>query len=90
MVYLEATAYNTSSSFRGGRFDWLANIDTYGFDIRNTSETTNHVFTYGVDYRNDEVESGPAEGAVENAEEGSVLGVYAQAHSAINPELTLS
>lgn len=90
MVYLEATAYNTTSSFRGGRFDWLADIETYGFDIRNTSETTNHVFTYGIDYRNDEVESGPAAGAVENAEEGSVLGVYAQAHSAMTPALTLS
>lgn len=90
MVFLEATAYQTSSSFRGGRFDWLSEIDTYGFDIRNTSDVTNHVFTYGIDYRKDEVESGPGTGPVQNAEEGSVLGIYAQAHSNITPELLLS
>ncbi|APE03468.1 ligand-gated channel [Alteromonas mediterranea] len=90
LVFLEATAYQTSSSFRGGRFDWLSEIDTYGFDIRNTSDVTNHVFTYGIDYRKDEVESGPGTGPVQNAEEGSVLGIYAQAHSNITPELLLS
>ena len=90
MVFLEATAYQTSSSFRGGRFDWLSEIDTYGFDIRNTSDVTNHVFTYGIDYRKDEVESGPGTGPVQNAEEGSVLGIYAQAHSNITSELLLS
>lgn len=90
MVFLEATAYQTSSSFRGGRFDFLSDIDTYGFDIRNTSDVTNHVFTYGIDYRKDEVESGPGTGPVQNAEEGSVLGIYAQAHSNITPELLLS
>lgn len=90
LVFLEATAYQTSSSFRGGRFDYLSDIDTYGFDVRNTSEITNHVFTYGVDYRKDEVESGPGVGPVQNAEEGSVMGIYAQAHSNITPELLLS
>ena len=90
LVFLEATAYQTSSSFRGGRFDWLSEIDTYGFDIRNTSDVTNHVFTHGIDYRKDEVESGPGTGPVQNAEEGSVLGIYAQAHSNITPELLLS
>ncbi|MDV6315622.1 TonB-dependent receptor [Idiomarina sp. HP20-50] len=90
LVYLEATAYQTSSSFRGGRFDWLAEIDTQGFDLRNTSDTLYHSFTYGVDYRSDEVVSGPASGPKENAEESSVLGVYAQAHSNITPELLFS
>ena len=89
-VFLEATAYQTSSSFRGGRFDWLSDIDTYGFDIRNTSDISNHVFTYGIDYRKDEVESGPGTGPVQNAEEGSVMGIYAQAHSNITPALLLS
>lgn len=89
-VYLKATAYQTSSSFRGGRFDWLAEIDTQGFDVRNTSETLNHSFTYGVDYRSDKVESGPASGPMENAEESSVLGIYAQAHSHITADLLLS
>ncbi|MEP1446006.1 MAG: TonB-dependent receptor [Paraglaciecola sp.] len=90
MVQLEATAYQTESSFRGGRFDWLADIDSFGFDLRNTSETSQHKFVYGVDYRSDEVTSGPAEGAVENAEEGSVLGVYAQGYSDLTADLLLS
>ncbi|WP_281715367.1 TonB-dependent receptor [Alteromonas sp. CyTr2] len=90
LVFLEATAYQTSSSFRGGRFDFLSDIDTYGFDIRNTTDISNHVFTYGIDYRKDEVESGPGVGPVQNAEEGSVMGIYAQAHSNITPELLMS
>lgn len=90
LVFLEATAYQTSSSFRGGRFDFLSDIDTHGFDIRNTTDISNHVFTYGIDYRKDEVESGPGVGPVQNAEEGSVMGIYAQAHSNITPELLLS
>ena len=90
LVFLEATAYQTSSSFRGGRFDFLSDIDTYGFDIRNTTDISNHVFTYGIDSRKDEVESGPGVGPVQNAEEGSVMGIYAQAHSNITPELLLS
>ena len=89
-VNIEATAYQTDSSFRGGRFDWLAEIDTFGFDLRNTSETGLHKLVYGVDYRNDEVTSGPAQGAVENAEEGSVLGIYVQGYSDITPQLLLS
>lgn len=89
-VYLETTAYQTSSSFRGGRFDWLADIDTQGFDVRNTTTTIFHSFTYGIDYRKDEVESGPANGPAENAEESSVMGVYAQAHSNITSDLLLS
>ncbi|MDU0353915.1 TonB-dependent receptor [Paraglaciecola aquimarina] len=90
MLNLEATAYQTTSSFRGGRFDWLADIDTYGFDLRNTSETSQHKFVYGVDYRSDEVTSGSAAGPVENAEEGSVLGIYAQGYSDLTADLLLS
>jgi len=90
LMFLEATAYQTSSSFRGGRFDYLSEIDTYGFDIRNTSDIANHDFTYGIDYRKDKVESGPGVGPVQNAEEGSVMGIYAQAHSNITPDLLLS
>lgn len=90
LVYIEATAYQTSSSFRGGRFDYLAEIDTYGFDIRNTSETQNHKFIYGVDYRSDEVSSGAADGPTEHQEEGRVLGIYAQGYTDITADLLLS
>jgi hemoglobin/transferrin/lactoferrin receptor protein len=90
LLYLEATAYQTESSFNGGRFAWLADIDTYGLDIRNTSMIEEHKFVYGVDYRHDEVSSGPATGSVENAENGSVFGVYVQGYSDITPQLLLS
>jgi hemoglobin/transferrin/lactoferrin receptor protein len=90
MVNIEATAYQTSSSFRGGRFDFQADIDSFGFDIRNTSETAQHKFVYGVDYRSDEVSSGPGAGATEHTEEGSVLGLYAQGYTDITADLLLS
>lgn len=90
MVSLQATAYHTGSSFRGGRFDWLADIQTIGFDLRNTSEIGRHSIVYGADYRSDEVDSGPAAGAVQNTEESSVMGLYAQAHSYVTPDLLLS
>ncbi|MEP1384525.1 MAG: TonB-dependent receptor [Paraglaciecola sp.] len=89
-VYLEATVYQTNSSFSGGRFAWLADIDTFGLDIRNTTELANHKFVYGVDYRSDEVESGSVGGPVENREEGTVLGVYGQGHSDLTSDLLVS
>ncbi|MEM7098071.1 MAG: TonB-dependent receptor [Pseudomonadota bacterium] len=92
LVNLEVTGYRTESSFRGGRFDWLSEITTNGFDIRNTSVIENHRFTYGVDYRDDEVDSGyynpqPEE---DHGEEGSVLGIYFQGHSQLTDALLIS
>lgn len=89
-INLETTFYQTNSSFSGGRFAWLADIDTFGLDIRNTSELANHKFVYGVDYRSDEVESGPNGEPVENREEGTVLGIYGQGHSDITSDLLVS
>lgn len=87
---LEATVYQTDSSFSGGRFAWLADIKTFGLDLRNTSLFDNHKFVYGVDYRSDKVSSGPNGSAVENKESGSVLGIYAQAYSDLSADLVLS
>jgi hemoglobin/transferrin/lactoferrin receptor protein len=89
---LEATAYQTESSYRGGRFDWLAEIKTFGFDIRNTSVLGMHRITYGADYRDDQVDSGYAISQPEedHGEEGSVTGVYAQVHSQVTDVLLLS
>lgn len=89
-INLETTFYQTNSSFSGGRFAWLADIDTFGLDIRNTSELANHKFVYGIDYRSDEVESGPNGEPVENREEGTVLGIYGQGHSDITSDLLVS
>lgn len=89
---LEASAYQTESSFRGGRYDWLANITTTGFDIRNVSLINSHRFTYGVDFREDKVDSGYATPRPEedHAEEGSVFGAYFQGHSQVSDNLMLS
>ncbi len=91
-IGLEATAYSTESSFRGGRFDWLAEISTYGFDVRNTSDVGINSFTFGLEYRKDQVDSGYADPQPEedHGEEGSVTGVYAQAHSQLMESLLLS
>lgn len=89
---VETTLYQTKSSFRGGRFDWLAEITTFGLDLRNTTQFDDHTFTYGIDYREDEVESGYAIPKPEenHAEEGSVLGLYVQGHSQVTDALLLS
>lgn len=92
LLNLEATVYQTESSFRGGRFDWLASIDTFGFDIRNTSETDNHQFVYGIDYRDDSVKSRAAVPTTEerHGEEGSVLGIYFQGYTDVTDDLIVS
>ncbi len=92
LLDLQGTVYQTESSFRGGRFDWLADISTIGFDLRNTSRINEHSLTYGIDYREDEVESGYAipQPEEDHAEEGSVLGLYVQAHSQLSDALLLS
>lgn len=92
LLNLEATAYQTESSFRGGRFDYLAEISTIGFDLRNTSILGDYKFTYGVDYRDDQVESGFAipQPEEDHAEQGSVFGIYAQGYSQVSDPLLLS
>ncbi|MEC8428798.1 MAG: TonB-dependent receptor, partial [Pseudomonadota bacterium] len=92
LVNLETTVYNTEQSYVGGRFDWLAEITTKGFDIRNTSQLGDHKFVYGIDYREDEVISDGAFGGnrLKGGEDGEVLGVYAQVHSQLTDELLLS
>lgn len=92
LVNIEVSLYDTTSSFQGGAYNWLSEITSRGFDIRNTSQFDDHRFTYGVDYRGDESEAGGVyRGYVSRAkEESSVLGVYAQAYSQLTEQLLLS
>lgn len=92
MLNLELTGYQTDSSFRGGRFDYLAEIKSVGFDFRNTSNINRHRLVYGVDYRNDQVDSGYAipKPEEDHREKGSVLGIYAQIHTQLSESLLLS
>lgn len=103
---LEATAYYTKSEFaqdvynRWGKYG--AEIETYGFDLRNTSNIANHELRYGVEYRNDTVSSqyladesvwtqwawDPNVGRFE--EKGDVFGLYFQDHWQATDALTIS
>ncbi len=89
---LEATLYDTEQSFKGGAYNWLAEITSVGFDIRNTTLLGDHKIIYGVDYRDDDVKSDGvwAETRITAEEEGSVLGAYAQVHSPLSDQLLLS
>ncbi len=103
---LETTLYSTESEIIQDRFDrwgkYQATVASTGFDIRNTSIFGQHTFTYGVDWRNDTVESqylapdavwqdwawDPAIRVVE--EEGQVMGLYAQDHWQVSDPLLIS
>ena len=103
---LEVSAYSTQSDFVQNRFDrwgrYGADIDTWGFDIRNTTRIGNHTLTYGVEHRSDEVVSkylddesvwaywtwDPSIGRFE--EEGEATAVYIQDHYQVTDDLLLS
>ena len=103
---LQTTAYYTSSEIQQDRFDrwglYAGYVDTYGFDIRNTSALGSHSITYGADYRIDQASSeylaedavwqawawDPAVGEFE--EEGSVAGLYVQDHWQLHDKFLLS
>ena len=89
LLNLEASAYHTQSGFQRELFTWNTDITSFGFDVRNTSEVGRHKLTYGIDMRDDEVESGEI-GTVDHLEEGQVMGLYAQAHSQFTDALLLS
>lgn len=86
---LELSVYRTESAFQRELFTWRADIASFGFDIRNTSTAGRHSFTYGIDLRDDDSESGTI-GTVEYHEEGRVTGLYGQVHSQLNNALMLS
>lgn len=88
-VNVEASIYNTESNFKRELYNYKGEVKSYGFDLRNTSYLDNHTFTYGVEYRNDEV-TGGEQGAQGAKEEGEVLGVYLQDHWQLSDALLLS
>lgn len=106
LLNLETTLYNTESEVEQNRFDrwgrYGASVTSTGFDIRNTSEFGKHKLTYGVDYREDEVNSRYLENVSvwgdwawsadlgRFAEEGTVTGVYLQDHWQLTSDLLIS
>ncbi|WP_122465392.1 TonB-dependent receptor domain-containing protein [Brevundimonas lutea] len=93
---IEATGYFTRTEFTQDRYDrwglYGAEIETYGADLRGRFDVADHRLTAGIEHRRDEVVSqylgdpamwqpwawDPAIGRF--AEEGSLIGVYAQDH----------
>ncbi|MFV0478814.1 MAG: TonB-dependent receptor domain-containing protein [Parahaliea sp.] len=68
--------------------------ESKGFDLRNTSVISSHTLTYGVDYRNDEVESAQnatSPSAWGNTEQSlDVTGVYIQDLWSLTDDIDLS
>lgn len=103
---LELSAYYTKADIvqnvegRWGRYG--ADMETYGFDLRNVSDVGEHELIYGVEYRHDTVSSeyldgqdiidfwawDPAVGYFE--ERGKLLGIYFQDHFSVSENLVLS
>ncbi|ANO51908.1 TonB-dependent receptor domain-containing protein [Woeseia oceani] len=105
-INVETTLYSTQSDFvqnvtgRWGRYG--ADIETTGFDVRNTSRLGQHSVTYGIEQRNDEVVSAYLDGPATCAawawdantcsfkEEGTATAAYIQDHFQATDQLLLS
>lgn len=106
LLNIEGTAYLTKSDFVQDRFDawgrYGAEIDTYGFDLRNTSMFGKNTLTYGLERRNDKVVSqylsDPSEWQYwawdpdigKFSEKGTATGFYIQDHLQATEALLLS
>ncbi|WNZ54239.1 TonB-dependent receptor [Microbulbifer sp. MKSA007] len=97
LINLETTVYHTKSEVEQNVFDrwgkYGASVETLGFDLRNTSNIGQHTLTYGIEAREDEVESRylsePYTG-ISFREEGQVRSAYIQDHWQATDELLLS
>ncbi|GAB3316526.1 TonB-dependent receptor [Haliea atlantica] len=69
---------------------YTSSVDTWGLDLRNTSGAGNHEFTYGIDYRDDEVTAGELPNDDAEKESSSVLGYYLQDHWQLTADFLLS
>ncbi|MFA0812341.1 TonB-dependent receptor [Microbulbifer epialgicus] len=87
---LETTVYHTQSEAWRELYDYIASVETTGFDLRNTSSIGQHSLTYGIEAREDEVEGRSFLGGISYIEEGQVLGAYIQDHWQATDALLLS
>ncbi len=99
LLNIKTTVYTTNSDYQNQRTTTGArygegDFTSTGFDVRNTSEFGQHAFTYGIDYRHDDLRSEqnatppPYWGFTEQSLD--VFGVYAQDNWVLNDELLLS
>ncbi|WP_445364271.1 TonB-dependent receptor [Microbulbifer sp. ANSA003] len=89
LINLETTVYHTKSEAWRELWDYVASVESIGFDLRNTSSVGQHTITYGIEAREDEVEG--VEGGLNSwLEEGHVRGAYIQDHWQATDALLLS
>lgn len=82
LIDLAANVYQTRTDFEQDITDrwglYLAQMESRGFDLRNTSSFANHRLTYGADYRKDKVNAGSRANPHEENGHGKVRGVFVQ------------
>lgn len=82
LLDLAANVYDTRTEFEQnviGRWGvYIAEMQSTGFDLRNTSIIANHRLTYGFDYRKDDVNAGSLANRHEETGKGKVRGVLVQ------------
>ncbi len=82
LIDLAGNVYRTNTDFQQnviGRWGvYLAQMESTGFDLRNTSSFANHRLTYGTDYRRDKVNAGSLANPHEENGHGKVQGFFVQ------------
>lgn len=82
LLDLAANVYRTQTDFEQnviGRWGvYVAQMESTGFDVRNTSIVGQHRLTYGLDYRRDKVNAGSLANRHEETGNGKVRGVFVQ------------
>jgi len=97
---LETNVYHTEANVQRDDTAWAAlyggglyygDIETYGFDIRNTSEFANNSVTYGIDYHQDtSTYDDLYTSADETSDTSDVYGAYIQVDLPVSKDLLLS
>lgn len=97
-VDVKFSAYHNTSDYSNYHLDdgglyGRGELQSTGFDVRNTTLLNNHSVTYGIDYRKDELDSAsdvrPGLGGA-NTETAKVFGLYAQDNWQLSDKLMLS
>lgn len=82
LIDLAANVYDTRTDFEQnviGKWGvYIAQMQSTGFDLRNTSTMGSHRLTYGFDYRKDAVNAGSLANRHEETGKGEVRGLFVQ------------
>lgn len=93
LVDFSATLYRTESNLEQNVFDrwgrYIGEGESVGGDIRNTSVLGRHNLTYGVDYRQDDVQAGSASASATEQEDAEITGIYWQDRFTVSERIEL-